>query len=174
MKHLLMKSYHLLKNKIQSILKILFWLFSGQLTTRLEILRITKLIRNSFLFDTEYYLEQNPYLKDSHIDPLEHYLESGASQGKNPNPLFDTSYYFTQYPDVILSELNPLAHYIMIGSQKGYNPHPLFSTEHYLQSNQDLNFSEINPLSHYLRLGAQENRLPFLSKKINFALIGAG
>ncbi|MGK7932476.1 MAG: glycosyltransferase family 2 protein [Microcystaceae cyanobacterium] len=169
MKHILVKAdhfYHLLKNKIQSVLKILYWLFSGQLSTRLERRRIAKLVRNSDLFDTEYYWEQNPDIKDSGIDPLGHYLDNGASQGKNPNPLFDTSYYLTQYPDVAISELNPLAHYLMIGSQKGYNPHPLFSTSYYLQSNQDINFSEINPLLHYLRFGAAEGRDPFPCEKI--------
>ena len=36
-------------------------------------------------------------------NPLIHYLEYGAHEGRNPNPLFDTAYYLRQYPDVVES-----------------------------------------------------------------------
>ncbi len=45
------------------------------------------------LFDTAYYLMQNPDVADSGSNPLVHYLKYGAHEGRNPHPLFDTAYY---------------------------------------------------------------------------------
>ena len=47
----------------------------------------------SSLFDAEWYLAQNPVVRDSGINPLKHYLRIGAATGCNPNPLFNTAIY---------------------------------------------------------------------------------
>jgi len=54
------------------------------------------LIRNSGLFDVDYYLARYPDVADSGLDPIDHYLRIGAALGYNPNPLFDTYHYARQ------------------------------------------------------------------------------
>ena len=54
------------------------------------------LIRNSGLFDQDYYLARYPDVADSGLDPVDHYLRIGAAKGYDPNPLFDTGYYARQ------------------------------------------------------------------------------
>jgi hypothetical protein len=54
------------------------------------------LIEKSGLFDREYYLKQYPEVARSGIDPVVHFLNVGAKEGKNPSPYFDTIYYARQ------------------------------------------------------------------------------
>jgi hypothetical protein len=54
------------------------------------------LIRNSGLFDAEYYRTRYPDAADSGLDPIDHYLSIGAARGYDPSPLFDTGYYARQ------------------------------------------------------------------------------
>jgi hypothetical protein len=60
----------------------------------------------------------------SRNNPLAHFLECGAMQGRRPNPLFDTAWYLRQYPDAAESGMNPLEHYLEVGAAKGYKPSP--------------------------------------------------
>jgi len=52
-----------------------------------------KYIKESGLFDFEWYSNDNPEVIERGIDPIEHYLVYGIKQEKNPNPLFNTSIY---------------------------------------------------------------------------------
>jgi hypothetical protein len=54
------------------------------------------LIRNSGLFDAEFYRERYPDVATSGLDPVDHYLRIGAARGYDPSPLFDTGYYARQ------------------------------------------------------------------------------
>ena len=54
------------------------------------------LIRNSGLFDAEYYRAHYPDAAESGLDPVDHYLRIGAAKGYDPSPLFDTGYYARQ------------------------------------------------------------------------------
>ena len=54
------------------------------------------LIRNSGLFDIEYYRARYPDAAASGLDPVDHYLRIGAAKGYDPSPLFDTGYYARQ------------------------------------------------------------------------------
>lgn len=53
-------------------------------------------IRDSGLFDQDWYLATYPDAAESGLDPVEHYLTIGAPRGHNPNPLFDTAFYARQ------------------------------------------------------------------------------
>ena len=55
-----------------------------------------QLIRDSRLFDSDWYLATYPDAAASGIDPIDHYLTIGAVRGYNPNPLFDTGFYARQ------------------------------------------------------------------------------
>lgn len=54
------------------------------------------LIRNSGLFDADYYRARYPDVVESGLDPIDHYLRIGAARGYDPSPLFDTAYYARQ------------------------------------------------------------------------------
>jgi len=148
--------------------KIFYWTISLQLSDRLRRRKIARVMSNSGLFETGYYWEQNPEIKQLRTEPLGHYLDIGASKGFDPNSLFDTSYYLEQYPDVAALGLNPLAHYITTGAKQNYKSHPLFDTAYYRAQYPDVDESGINPLLHYLTIGIQENRDPFFCLKIEF------
>ena len=85
------------------------------------------------LFDSNFYLSNNPDVKKSQIDPFAHFLEYGAKEGRSPHPLFDTSYYFDMAPDRDAIGDNPLLHFLTDGYLKGFNPHPLFDVDCYRQ-----------------------------------------
>ena len=53
-------------------------------------------IRDSGLFDVDWYLQAYPDVEQSGQDAIEHYLTIGAREGRNPGPLFDTAYYARQ------------------------------------------------------------------------------
>lgn len=71
-----------------------------------------RMIEKSGLFDKEYYLEQNPDVKEAGMDPIVHYLSHGAFEGRNPSSKFNTDEYILKNPDLILNEINPLIHLI--------------------------------------------------------------
>lgn len=71
------------------------------------------------LFDTSYYLTQNPDIRAAGIDPLKHYEQYGWREGRNPSLLFSTSKYLTANPDVTAAGLNPLLHYLGYGQSEG-------------------------------------------------------
>ncbi|WP_296623025.1 sulfotransferase family protein [Rhizorhabdus sp.] len=54
------------------------------------------LIRESGLFDGDWYLATYADAAEAGMDPIEHYLTVGAPQGHKPNPLFDTAFYARQ------------------------------------------------------------------------------
>ena len=50
-------------------------------------------------FDRDYYLSTYPDLANS-VDPLEHFLDYGCREGRNPNADFSTQYYLEANGDV--------------------------------------------------------------------------
>jgi GT2 family glycosyltransferase len=121
--------------------------------------RDRKAIVRSGLFDAAWYLSQNPDISTSGVEPLTHYLNHGALEGRSPNPQFDTVWYLSQNRDVAQSRINPLAHYALHGAAEGRNPNPSFDSRWYLAQNRDVVSAGMNPLTHYLRHGSLEGRL---------------
>ena len=81
-------------------------------------------------FDTAWYLAENPDVRNDGVNPLLHYVERGAGEGRDPSPGFSTSHYRGSYPDVAAETINPLAHYLAVGRNAGLSPKP--SEEHRL------------------------------------------
>lgn len=112
------------------------------------------------LFDSEYYLEQNPDLAEkANLNPWRHFLEKGGLEGRDPHPLFDSSFYM-ENPEVAELQVNPLAHFIHEGARRLFDPHPLFSVAFYLQQAPDILEHSSNPLIHYLEYGAKSGLNP--------------
>ena len=77
-----------------------------------------KIIKESGLFDVDYYLENYPDVKVVGIDPIKHYLMHGWREGRNPSEHFNTKNYLEYNLDVEKSFINPLVHYIKHGKEE--------------------------------------------------------
>uniref|UniRef100_UPI0025866053 rhamnosyltransferase WsaF family glycosyltransferase n=1 Tax=uncultured Methylobacterium sp. TaxID=157278 RepID=UPI0025866053 len=85
----------------------------------------------SSLFDAYWYYNSYPDVAEQKFDPIAHYIQYGANEGRDPISVFDTDWYVRRYPDAAQSALNPLVHYLLEGAQRGYAPHPLFDPAWY-------------------------------------------
>ena len=83
------------------------------------LFREYELVANSGLFDAEYYLSANPEIAALNIDPLLHYVEQGAREGRRPSSDFDVAFYLEQCRLHGDEPSNPLLHFITIGAQEG-------------------------------------------------------
>jgi hypothetical protein len=68
-------------------------------------------IRNSLFFNPAHYLEMNPDVHATGMDPAFHYLVHGGREGRDPGPFFSTKAYLDRYPDVAEADVNALLHY---------------------------------------------------------------
>ena len=83
-----------------------------------------KLLVESDYFDADWYRSQSGgHL--GRLDPVEHFLRHGASQGRDPSPRFDTTGYLLANPDVVTTGMNPLVHYLRHGRQEKRSPRPI-------------------------------------------------
>lgn len=77
-----------------------------------------KIIKESGLFDAEWYLKSNPDVAAAGIDPLRHFVDYGADEGRDPTPEFDTAWYASKYKSVLRFGMLPFVHYILYGRQR--------------------------------------------------------
>jgi hypothetical protein len=79
-------------------------------------------------FDPDFYLEANPAVRDSCIDPWLHYLNHGYVEGRKPSaaPLypdwFEPDYYLARYPEVAASGIDAWQHFLAYGYREGRRP----------------------------------------------------
>lgn len=74
-----------------------------------------KLIKSSGLFDEAWYLSRYRDVTLAGVDPVEHYLQYGAHEGRNPSPSFDTRFYVESNPEITKMGMNPLVHFLIYG-----------------------------------------------------------
>ncbi|MBP5980586.1 MAG: glycosyltransferase [Halomonas sp.] len=67
---------------------------------------------DSALFDAGWYLERYIDLQQVVIEPLCHFWESGAQEGRDPGPNFSTSGYLRANPAGLPAGKHPLVHYL--------------------------------------------------------------
>ncbi|WP_445621067.1 trypsin-like serine protease [Kushneria sp. Sum13] len=118
----------------------------------------------NLVFDQAFYLAANPDVARVGMDPLAHYLQWGASEGRNPNALFDEAFYRSQYQDVDAAIKqgafqSAWQHYSAWGSHEGREPSAWMDTTAYLADNPDVAASGLDPLMHYLQWGVNEGRI---------------
>lgn len=89
----------------------------SELASFMRLLRMEQLIRQSNLFDSDYYLRR--YNLNPNANTVRHYLQVGGDAGYFPNEWFDTKWYRTNFEDVANSGLNPFVHYIQHGRNEG-------------------------------------------------------
>lgn len=99
-------------------------------TSVLEMLRVTERDKIAQEFDLAFYVSRNPdiagkILSDGGFDALEHYIQCGWREGRDPSPDFSTSFYLQANPDVAASGQNPFLHWVERGRSEGRRGRPL-------------------------------------------------
>lgn len=124
------------------------------------------------LFDEGFYLFQNPDVVDeiaagSFSSGLEHFVNVGQFENRDPNALFDTSFYLEINTGVAAAveagSLTAVEHFIRFGQFEFRDPSPLFNTAFYISNPElatALESAELTPFEHYVRFGQFENRDP--------------
>ena len=138
-----------------------------------------KIIKDSGLFDKEFYLKTYSDVRTLDIDPIKHYIKHGWKEGRNPSENFDTNIYIEKNSISKNSKNNPLVHYIksLLNSKKElsskYNSikkSNLFDKEYYLETYSDIKDSKIDPIKHFMEYGWKEERNPSAKFDTNFYL----
>ena len=115
------------------------------------------------------YLRANPDVAAAHIDPLAHFLQLGAGEGRQPIALdrltasrtaSTTSITWRTIPTSRRPDVDPFQHFQQFGWKEGRNPNALFDTKGYLATYTDVAAAGINPLDHYNDFGWHEGRDP--------------
>lgn len=117
-----------------------------------------RLPRLSVLFDEAYYLEQNPDVAESGMEPYLHFLVHGVGEGRDPHPLVDLAHVRARLgsADAVL-DAAALAGAL---ADPAVGPNPLFDAAAYLEDNPDVREAGLPPLQHYIQYGAEEGRRP--------------
>jgi len=82
------------------------------------------LIRESGLFDSDWYLSQYPDVAILGMSAIEHFAWMGARLGRKPSPSFEYSAYLESNPEVRDSTIHPFLHYVMAQSKPSEAPLP--------------------------------------------------
>ncbi len=110
----------------------------------------------SIYFDSDFYLDKAPGLREMGIDPLSHYYMFGIREGKSPSPLFEPKFYRTRYQ--LSDDIDPFSHYLSHEQSGDRQPcswfDPQFYRRTYLVNRQDL------PLKHFLETGRRQKLSP--------------
>ena len=104
------------------------------------------------LFDTGFYLERNPDVAASEVNPLVHYLKFGAAERRDPHPLFDTTYYLDQLAEEQRGVDNALFHYLQYGWKLGLRPSRAFDPAWITLAYPHVKAAESEFLTHSLRI----------------------
>jgi glycosyltransferase involved in cell wall biosynthesis len=111
------------------------------------------LIRDSALFDENWYFARYGDTFGDEIDAVRHYVVSGAWLGQAPHPLFDQVWYARQTANLPKIRVTPLTHYLLIGVGAGISPHPLFDPTFYAEQRGHNLSADVNPLLDFVREG---------------------
>ena len=75
-------------------------------------------VKAALAFDANYYYETYKDIPAG-SDALQHYLQIGWREGRNPSASFDTTYYLEANFDVRTADVCPLIHYLTRGAEEG-------------------------------------------------------
>lgn len=127
----------------------------------------------ALVFDTSYYLQQNPDVLQAILagtikSAEEHFNRYGAFEGRNPNATFNTNEYLSANPDVLAAGVNGFTHYLTYGVYEGRAPSASFikiadfDSATYMAANPDLGAAGIDTANeayaHFVLYGQFEKR----------------
>lgn len=102
------------------------------------------------LFDARYYLASYDDIREAGAPALEHFLRSGAEEGRRPNRFFDPDDYLERSPDVAGGRYAAFVHFVRWGDTDGRSPGPGFDGMAYRRFHPELEDSLVGSLAHYL------------------------
>ena len=117
-----------------------------------------KLLKQSRLFNREWYVSTYKEAAESPLPPEEHFLLFGANLGYKPSRFFDTVWYLENNKDVAQNNTNPLVHYIQCGEKENRCPIKGFDVSYF----RNLKGWKENVLLLYTQ--QIESRIPILNK----------
>jgi glycosyltransferase involved in cell wall biosynthesis len=106
-------------------------------------------LRDSGLFDEQYYRLAYPDLVHAEIPLFDHFFSYGYREGRRPNLYFDPDWYRAHGRDVQQNDVQPLLHFLVYGDREGRVPSQFFNTNWY-RERYKIPLSE-NTLAHYLK-----------------------
>ena len=128
-----------------------------KLLTSVSRVRRRWLITRSRIFDRKWYQAKYPDSGVAGLDPITHYLLSGADLGYRPHLLFDPAWYMSARGPR-QREQNPLIDYIIYGALEGIDPSPYFATAFYRKAAGGT--GGLTPLGHFLAYGLPRGLVP--------------
>jgi hypothetical protein len=75
--------------------------------------------RMAEVFDVAFYHAANPDIAEAGVDALDHFLQSGWREGRDPSRDFSVADYLELNPDVAATGVNPFQHYVLAGRVEG-------------------------------------------------------
>lgn len=114
------------------------------------------LIKQSGLFDLEFYERKYKDVSQKKLDPIRHFIRHGHKENRWPNEFFDPAYYKKAYG--INEESIALTHYILTPHAILNRTSEKFDGSFYYYLHADVRQAGINPLFHYLKHGRNEKR----------------
>lgn len=112
------------------------------------------------LFDSQFYLKQNPDVAASGVPAFWHLLTRGIKENRQPNWFFEREFYLNTYPDLKGSKQGPLKHFVVSGMKEGRKGNVLFDPTYYFEQNPDLQVAGVNAYQHFMEFGMAEGRSP--------------
>jgi glycosyltransferase involved in cell wall biosynthesis len=97
-------------NRLRRTSQLLSWILRRPSRKRFRLVREYARLRRSGAFDPAFYVGAYPDVARARMDPLMHYVEHGASEGRDPSPEFDTTAYVEAHPELAQAGANPLLH----------------------------------------------------------------
>jgi hypothetical protein len=83
-----------------------------------------ELLKRSKLFDPAFYLTHFSDVASRNVDPLLHYIEYGAREGRDPSERFQVAHYLEQCAKYGERPVNPLFHFLTVGAARGLTSLP--------------------------------------------------
>jgi hypothetical protein len=125
--------------------------------TSLSRVRRRWLIARSRIFDRKWYQTEYPESNVAGLDPIMHYLLSGADRGYRPHLLFDPDWYMNARGSK-QRDRNPLIDYINYGAGEGIEPSPYFVSAFYRKAAGGT--SGLTPLGHFVAYALPRGHSP--------------
>ena len=108
-------------------------------------------------FNAQWYLETNGDVAQNSLDPYEHFITYGWSEGRSPTPFFNVNWYLDSNPDVRQQRKIPFQHYVDYGFAELRNPNPFFDLSWYKANYLKESGEGDDPLLHFITKGQFEN-----------------
>ncbi len=125
-------------------------------------------------FNERSYIEANPDVWESGIDPTHHFLRFGIEENRPialssvdllgkvftlcQSDIFDPIWMVKTYDFIPRDCENVALFYILVGERLGLDPGPSFSTIAYLSDHHDVARAEVSPILHFCLTGKTEGR----------------